>query len=146
MTVWNADKFGVGKISGLMFRTDPATNTRTQRVILLVDSYEWWIKNQLQKLDFVEWDRFTEFKNSNGQRVTRVFGWIEREKDEYMDFVNLEFLEDGREILFLGTSSKKYGEKIAGMLPGERDHIDCQRVEDRYQDLENAVTMDGDPS
>jgi len=96
-----------------------------------IDSYNWWMQNQLQKLDFVEWDRFTEFKDENGQRVTRVFGWIDR-PDEHEDFVQLEFLESGREIICLGTSSKRYSQKIAEILPGGDEHVECQRVEDRF--------------
>lgn len=97
----------------------------------------------LEKLEFVEWDRLLEFKNENGNRITRVFGWIERE-DEYKDFVHLEFLEESNEVLFLGTSSKQYSEKIHTILYGEDDdqHVQCRRVENQL-DIENVIEIEG---
>ena len=101
-----------------------------------------YVEKQLEKLDFVEWDRFTEFTNSDGVKFYRVFGWIEREKDEYKDFVNLEFQGNPESVLFLGTSSKKYSQKIEEILYGDNeDHLSCKRVEDNFQ-VSNAIQLD----
>lgn len=87
------------------------------------------IEETLKKFDFVNWDRY--FTCNCG---LSVFGWIERE-DEYKDFVILDFI--GEEITF-ATSSKKYSEKIAGLL--NQEHSDCQRVED-FLDIDNVVKL-----
>jgi len=104
-----------------------------------LDKYGLWIRNNLQLLDFVDWDRFVEFETDGG-RVTRVYGWIERE-DNYKDFVHLEFIEESSEILFLGTSSEKYSEKIDEILFEESNHVDCERVEKRFSKIKNKIQI-----
>lgn len=101
-----------------------------------------WIGRTLEKLSFVEWDRYIEGKYRSG-KYTQVFGWIERDKDEYKDFVFLQFNHWNREVLFLGTSSAKYSERIHKILypNDEQGHNDCQRVEDRF-DILNAIEID----
>lgn len=85
-----------------------------------------WIKKVLMKLDFVKWDRYY-IQNS----VFTVFGWINREKDNYKDFVILDFtLRESKNpscVYFLGTSSVKYSKKIADILGSQ--HSECKRVE-----------------
>jgi phage anti-repressor protein len=107
-----------------------------------VDNYNDWIQSTLDQLDFVEWDRFIEFKNDDGNRITRVFGWIDR-PDEHEDFVHLEFVEAGKSVLFLGTSSKMYTQKINEILYGESNtYLECHRVENRFSTLENKIQIE----
>jgi hypothetical protein len=106
-----------------------------------VDEHNEWIHSTLNQIDFVEWDRLTEFRNNDGNRVTRVFGWIDR-PDRHEDFVHLEFAEAGKSVLFLGTSSKMYSQKINEIIHGESaEHTDCQRVENRFHNLENKIEI-----
>lgn len=49
-----------------------------------------WIEETLDRLPFVTWDRYVEFET-----LIRVYGWIEREEDEYKDFVLLDFSIEG---------------------------------------------------
>lgn len=85
-----------------------------------------WIGRVLKKLDFVMWDRYW-IQNT----VFTVFGWIERKKDSYKDFVILDFtLRPNMKpscIYFLGTSSAEYSEKIADILGSQ--HTVCNRME-----------------
>lgn len=80
------------------------------------------------ELPFVNWDRFIDC----GSTVL-VFGWIDREKDSYKDFVSVEVFRQGY-VEFV-TSSAKYSQIISDiyvsrrrLLPGM--HVPCQRVED----------------
>lgn len=96
-----------------------------------------WIGRELEKLPFVEWDRYTLNRCDKGQ-FTRVYGWIER-GDEYKDFVVLDFLHWSREAVFICTSSAECSERIQEILYGDADdHVECQRVENRF-DIANAI-------
>jgi len=101
-----------------------------------------WISTVLDTFPFVQWDRFTHFKN-----IVRVYGWIDREKDEYKDFVHFEFNLEHQDILFLGTSSDKYSERINEILneilDEENGHTPCQRVENQF-DVENSIQLGGE--
>ena len=83
------------------------------------------------ELPFVNWDRFIDC----GDTVV-VFGWIDREKDNYKDFVCVEVSHRG--YVEFTTSSAKYSETISniyfrhGRLPSSV-HSPCQRIEDNHQ-------------
>lgn len=73
-----------------------------------------WIESTLRKLHFVKWDRLIceEFK-------INIFGWISR-KDNYKDFVDIEFDLIQKKIYLIATSSAKYAQKIAEILSVEQ--------------------------
>ena len=93
------------------------------------------------ELPFVRWDRFIDCHSS-----VVVFGWIDREKDSYKDFVSVEVLPRG--YVQFTTSSAKYSETISdiyvshGRLPSGA-HEPCQRVEDDPQltEVKNVVKI-----
>ncbi len=93
------------------------------------------------ELPFVNWDRFVDCG-----RTVVVFGWIDREKDSYKDFVCVEISQRG--YLDFTTSSAKYSETISdiyiknGRLP-PGTHEPCQRVEDSNQleGIENIIRI-----
>jgi len=61
------------------------------------------VANVLKKLDFVNWDRYF---GENG--CWTFFGWIDREKDNYKDFVTLDFQLEKNDILIsYATSSAR---------------------------------------
>jgi len=95
------------------------------------ESEKKWIKENLVKINFVKWDRYFKFDGGFS-----FFGWINREKDDYKDFVLLDFIH-GEEISF-ATSSKEYSKKIAEIL--NQEHSDCQRVEDSF-DIDNCIKL-----
>jgi len=109
----------------------------------VTDDFQVFIEEKLELLDFVQWDRCTQWQEEYGPAVVRVFGWIER-NDQYKDFVHLEFNADvdGFQVLFLGTSSKKYSQRINELLYDDAVHVDCQRVENQFR-IENAVYLKG---
>ena len=80
------------------------------------------------ELPFVNWDRFIDCG-----RTVVVFGWIDREKDSYKDFVSVEVSRRG--YVDFTTSSAKHSETISeiyashGRLPSSA-HAPCQRIED----------------
>ena len=93
------------------------------------------------ELPFVNWDRFIDYGSS-----VLVFGWIDREKDNYKDFVCIEISSRG--YVEFTTSSAKYSETISdiyashGRLPSG-EHKSCQRVEDKDQlaGIENFIKI-----
>ncbi len=94
------------------------------------------IKKKLIALSFVEWDRFTE---SHDNSALVVFGWIERDKDSYKDFVTIEF-NDKQEVVIWNTSSKEFSKKISGILDSDVPHHECQRVE-KFFDIKNCIRL-----
>ncbi len=56
------------------------------------------IEDILGRLDMVEWDRFVEGDDPDAHgKYINVYGWIERDEDEYKDFVLVRFLPPDRE-------------------------------------------------
>ena len=91
----------------------------------------------MKKFKFVRWDRFFTF----GDNGLVVFGWIDRLKDQYKDFLTIEFNLKEKGVAFWTTSSSIMSKKIAEILNAE--HSDCQRVEKRF-DIQNCINLDGD--
>lgn len=91
------------------------------------------IAEWLNKLPFVRWDRFAE--TPIGEHFfTVVYGWIDRD-DGHADYVQLEFVS-WHDKPGSCTSSAKYSPEITRIFLGEdAEHIECQRVEDRFGDL-----------
>jgi len=89
------------------------------------------IKKILGELSFVNWDRYF------GETDLTFFGWIDRKKDKYKDFVTLSFNDDGNSLgIGYATSSKEWTEKIAEILNCE--HSPCRRIE-YFCDLPNII-------
>lgn len=103
------------------------------------------IEDLLSRLDMVDWDRFVTGEDYHGDRYVNVYGWIDRETDEYKDFVLLRCWpglgENG--IIGFTTSSDRHTKEIHRRLFGEKpdDHNDCQRVEHTF-DVENAIELE----
>ena len=90
------------------------------------------IQNILKKLNFVNWDRY--FGEID---CLTFFGWIDRKKDSYKDFITITFKDEGNSFLIdYATSSKEYTEKIAGIL--NCTHSPCSRIE-YFCDLPNII-------
>jgi hypothetical protein len=94
----------------------------------------------MNSLPFVAWDRFTEDIDQ-----VQAYGWIDRPKDSYKDFVLLTCIEsyDGPDILFT-TSSSRYSEDIAKILYGhDAEHSACIRVEKGMQGVRRSIRLKG---
>ena len=87
----------------------------------------FWVKEQLDRLPYVKWDRFI-FVQAYKPTVVRLFGWISREQDSYKDFVILELVPEHKDVYFLMTSSMKYTEDIAKRLGTE--HKKCHSIDE----------------
>lgn len=93
------------------------------------------------ELPFVNWDRFIDCGSS-----VVVFGWIDRKKDSYKDFVCVEVTSRGH--ISYTTSSAEYSEIISdiyvshGRLPAG-GHQPCQRIEDRKElsNIKNVIRI-----
>lgn len=100
-----------------------------------------WLGTILERLDMVEWDRFTHGEDYRGE-VYSVYGWIERD-DSYKDFVVLRAWPntEGNDVGYI-TSSAEYTEEIYRRIYGEEpegdDHGECMRVEHSFR-IPNAV-------
>ena len=89
------------------------------------------IERVLKKLSFVNWDRYF------GEVHLTFFGWIDREKDNYKDFVTITFNDDGLSLdISYATSSAEWTEKIAEAL--NCYHLPCKRIE-YFCDLPNII-------
>lgn len=93
------------------------------------------------ELPFVNWDRFVDCG-----RTVVVFGWIDREKDSYKDFVCVEITHRGH--VDFTTSSAEYSETISNIYVkhgrlSSGAHESCQRIEDSQQlsGVENAIKI-----
>ena len=85
-----------------------------------------WIQEQLDNLPYVSWDRYVKIPiDEAGNMVYRFFGWIEREKDSYKDFVVIELVPKHQWVYFMATSSSKYSNDIANKLSNV--HIPCKK-------------------
>lgn len=106
-----------------------------------------WVAHVLSDLEMVEWDRFTLGERPDEGREITVYGWIEREKDAYKDFVILSlYPETDDDIIWFTTSSDRYTNEIAETIYCESDdHNDCRRVEDTF-DVPNAIELHEDAS
>ena len=97
------------------------------------------LSDKLAELDFVEWDRYTGGKWSEGRQYVTVYGWIDRE-DEYKDFVEIIRWQNGQ--LYFTTSSAEHTERIFEVLFEDPldNHNDCKRVEDALN-IDNVVKL-----
>ncbi|WP_312908491.1 hypothetical protein [Natronosalvus caseinilyticus] len=102
-----------------------------------------WIEQTLERLEMVSWDRFTESYDDGLGKFYTVYGWIDREKDDYKDFVVLRFFPDTDEhLISYTTSSDKYTHEIHRLLFDKGDgHNDCQRVEHTF-DVSNVIELE----
>lgn len=106
------------------------------------------VEDVMTDLPFVDWDRGTEWTYEDGLKAMSIYGWIQREKDDYKDFVNIAIFEkedvEKAKIEFWGTSSEKYSEEIHKRLFPEDDldemHNECFRLEDRFN-VENLIKL-----
>ena len=71
------------------------------------------LMNILESLPFVEWDRFTVDRS-----YFYFFGWIEREKDNYKDFVVLVYDSSSNDVDSVVTSSVDHSLEISMKLFG----------------------------
>ncbi len=94
-----------------------------------------WIELQLRKLPFVKWDRFFSYSN---EECIFVFGWIDREKDNYKDYVSLEINVLDRNVIFCSTSNALRSKEIADKF--ELKHNDCERVENNFN-IPNMIKL-----
>ena len=114
-----------------------------QNIVAMKPKMAQILTDVCNELPFVNWDRFIDC----GDTVV-VFGWIDREEDNYKDFVCVEVSTRG--YVEFTTSSAKYSKTISdiyvshGRLP-PGTHIPCQRVEDNDQlkDIENVIRIRG---
>jgi len=116
-------------------------------VSLTEEQFNNIVEDVMTDLPFVDWDRGIDWVYE-GRKCVKIYGWIEREKDQYKDFVIVGIYEnedtEDAEVEFLGTSSEKYSEEIFKRLLPDVDldeHNECFRLEDRF-DAENVIELD----
>ena len=110
------------------------------------------VKDVMTDLPFVEWDRGTEWTYADGLKAMGIYGWIEREEDDYKDFVKIEIYEredvEKAKVEFHGTSSEKYSKEIHRRLFPEDDmeemHNECFRLENEF-DVDNVIRRGENP-
>lgn len=104
---------------------------------MIPEEYVPTIEHKLSSLYMVQWDRFTKSKNE-----FTFYGWIDREKDFYKDFVvlNISFFAGSHDTWFT-TSSAKYSASISKILAmPQGNHAECIRVE-KYLEVPNVIKL-----
>jgi hypothetical protein len=117
---------------------DPKKNSKPESAFLLGKlkmKNKAWIEKILGHLDFVQWDRYYSF----GMDLA-FYGWIEREEDEYKDFVVIVVDNKNKRVTGYHCSSPEYSEKVGDYL--NTGHSKCQRVEDKIS-IDNMVELEG---
>lgn len=115
-------------------------------MIFEVDTVKW-VEETLRLFPFIMWDRFIvgdivdDNDKPTGERSITVYGWIDREKDAYKDFVVLFFQLKVKRVYYVCSSSDKYSERIAEIM-GKKEHNKCERVEQTFK-IVNAVKLRG---
>lgn len=100
-----------------------------------------WIADLLEQVPIVEWDRFAVAER-DGYQFVDVYGWIERDQDDYKDFVVARFWP-ATEFVEYTTSSEKFTELLQVEWFGEDslgEHNPCHRVEHTF-DVDNAIEL-----
>ena len=102
------------------------------------------LKDEMASLEFVEWDRYSTGQWDEKRDYLIVYGWIEREDDDYKDYVELRTWTGTDQINF-STSSSEFTELIYEILYDDNleNHHECQRVEDDL-DIPNVVSINAD--
>jgi len=96
-----------------------------------------WVESVLRKLDFVKWDRYGADVNKN----VAVYGWIDRPKDNYKDFIVLDFKTSNPLHIDYISSSARYATKIHKLLYGTTAKLgECLRVEDKFK-IKNCIKL-----
>lgn len=100
------------------------------------------MKEDMEKMPFVNWDRFIVFPEEG---KIDLYGWIKRE-DTHEDFVILTYEnEEGNKWkTAYSTSSKKYDKEIFKILECEGEEPNkCERVENFFN-IKNCVRLKKD--
>jgi len=98
------------------------------------------LEESMERLDFVQWDRYAAGEWDEHADYVIAYGWIDRD-DGYKDYVELLTWSEGDNVMFT-TSSAEYTEEIYRRLYGEEpdDHSDCKRIENAV-DIDNVVEL-----
>jgi len=101
-----------------------------------------FMEETLGDLPMVEWDRYVEWWDDKDQHWTKVYGWIEREKDSYKDFVVIQFNLSKPKVFDYITSSAKHDEEVHEALGFDpEESTKCKRVE-KLPIKSNAIELE----
>jgi len=117
-------------------------NGGSKGMTILTKKQSDFVEGCMEDLFFVQWDRFIVFFEDSIRKL-KVYGWIDREKDSYKDFVLLEILLDTLAVNY-ATSSDAYTKEISNVLFGDaKAHENCKRIESMFK-ARNCVRLNGD--
>lgn len=91
----------------------------------------------LEKFTFVKWDRFVYNEDT---KEYSIYGWIDRAKDSYKDYIQIDY--EGRSGKWYTTTSsvEKHEEIVKIMDLKEGDYNHCQRVEYSFN-IKNSIKL-----
>ena len=93
------------------------------------------IEKKLEALTFVRWDRFIETSEE-----IYFYGWIDREKDSYKDFLLVVFNKITLNCWWISSSVGRENEIDAHLGRKTEFRIACQRVEHKF-DIKNSIKL-----
>lgn len=95
----------------------------------------------LNALHFVHWDRYIKVPDQDSYSF---YGWIDRKKDNYKDFIVVEYVPQGLHTYYwvYTTSSAEKDPEIQMIIDGEVGKgIPCQRTEYLLPELKNVIRL-----
>lgn len=95
-----------------------------------------WIEKVLESLPFVKWDRFIA---KLAFKEIIVYGWIDRDKDAYKDFIVLKMNTHRKTVSYV-TSTVEWHGAIEQRLFRRSNPPKCVRVEEYFK-VENSIKL-----
>lgn len=108
---------------------------------MLTSIHKAILEKMMTRFWFVAWDRYTYDKH---KEIYYFYGWIDREKDSYKDFIVLTYWVTTSSFHFI-TSSVQYDQEIkdlflVGRTPEEVEDDKCKRVENLLE-ISNVIKL-----
>lgn len=95
-----------------------------------------FIAETLNQFPEVKWDRYVELDDGY-----IYYGWIDRDKDSYKDFITMTFtIGDNYIDSFFVTSSAKHSKEFSKRI-GAETHTDCKRVDANLPAVINVTRL-----
>lgn len=105
----------------------------------MTKKHKKFIEETLERFYFVNWDRYTNDKESN---TYSLYGWIDREKDKYKDFIEICYTPNYPDDLWdFTTSSADFHDEICrilGIVCDTSNH--CIRIEKDFE-VANSIKL-----
>lgn len=95
------------------------------------------IEKILEQFYFVRWDRFVYDQDT---KEYSIYGWIDRSKDSYKDYIQIDYHVPINKYYTTTSSVERHEEIVKIMGLKEENYNHCQRVEYSF-DIKNSIKL-----